>query len=45
MLAELRDAQTVFNHPPSPAVNTFQPTGSVGISLGEVEDKTVIMEG
>jgi carboxyl-terminal processing protease len=43
MLAELRDAHTVFTHPRSPADNTFQPTGSVGISLGEAEGKTVIV--
>jgi C-terminal processing protease CtpA/Prc len=43
MLAELRDAHTVFNHPRSPANNSFQPTGSVGISLGEAESKTVIV--
>lgn len=36
MLAELRDAHTLFNYPRSPADNTFQPAGSVGISLGEV---------
>ncbi len=43
MLAELRDAHTVFNHPHSSADNTFQPTGSVGITLGEAEDRTVII--
>jgi len=43
MLAELRDAHTVFTHPRSPADNTFQPTGSVGISLREAEGKTVIV--
>jgi carboxyl-terminal processing protease len=44
MLAELRDAHTVFSHPRSPADNSFQPTGSVGISLVEAEGKTVISE-
>ena len=39
MLAVLRDAHTVFNHPQSNAGN-INPPGSVGISLGEVEGKT-----
>lgn len=43
MLAELRDAHTIFSHPQSQADNTFQPTGSAGISLGEAEDRTVIV--
>lgn len=43
MLAELRDAHTVFNHPHSSADNTFRPTGSVGITLGEAEDRTVVI--
>jgi carboxyl-terminal processing protease len=43
MLAELRDAHTIFTHPHLPADNTFQPTGSVGISLREAEGKTVIV--
>jgi carboxyl-terminal processing protease len=43
MLAELRDAHTVFNHPHSSADNTFQPTGSAGITLGEAEDRTVVI--
>ena len=43
MLAELRDAHTVFTHPRSQADNTFQPTGSVGVVLGEAENRTVIV--
>jgi carboxyl-terminal processing protease len=43
MLAELRDAHTVFTHPRSPADNTFQPVGSTGIALGEAENRTVIV--
>jgi carboxyl-terminal processing protease len=43
MLAELRDAHTVFTHPQSKADNTFQPTGSVGVVLGEAENRTVIV--
>jgi carboxyl-terminal processing protease len=42
MLAVLRDAHTVFRHPQSNADNNINPPGSVGISLGEVEGKTVI---
>ena len=42
MLAELRDAHTVFSHPHSSADNTFQPAGNVGITLGEAEDRTVV---
>ena len=42
MLAVLRDAHTVFNHPKSNAGNSINPPGSVGISLGEVEGKTAI---
>ena len=44
MLAELRDAHTVFNRPRANANDNINPAGSVGISLGEVEDKTVIVE-
>src|SRR2546428_3080447 len=43
MLAELRDAHTVFTHPHSEADNTFHPTGSAGIVLGEAENRTVIV--
>ena len=43
MLAVLRDAHTVFNHPQSNDGNNINPPGSVGISLGEVEGKTLIM--
>lgn len=42
MLAVLRDAHTVFNHPQSSAGNNINPPGSVGISLAEVEGKTAI---
>jgi carboxyl-terminal processing protease len=42
MLAELRDAHTVFTHPPPQADDTFQPSGSVGITLREIENKTVV---
>ena len=44
MLAELRDAHTVFNHPRSSTDKTFPPPGSVGISLVELEGTTVILE-
>jgi carboxyl-terminal processing protease len=44
MLAVLRDAHTVFRHPQSNSDNSINPPGSVGISLGEVERKTVISE-
>jgi len=42
MLAELRDAHTVFSHPAPQADSKFQPSGSVGITLGEVEGRTII---
>lgn len=42
MLAVLKDAHTVFNHPQPYAGNNVNPPGSVGISLGEVEGKTAI---
>ncbi|HEX8289561.1 MAG TPA: S41 family peptidase [Pyrinomonadaceae bacterium] len=44
MLAVLRDAHTVFKHPQSNGNNNINPPGSVGISLGEVEGKTRIIE-
>ena len=43
MLAELRDAHTLFSHPRAQADSTFQPTGSVGITLGEAENRTLIV--
>jgi len=42
MLAELRDAHTVFSHPLPQADNNFQPAGSIGITLREAEGRTVI---
>jgi carboxyl-terminal processing protease len=42
MLAVLRDAHTVFRHPQANSGNNINPPSSVGISLGEVEGKTVI---
>lgn len=42
MLAVLRDAHTVFNHPQADAGSSINPPGSVGISLGEVEGQTAI---
>ncbi len=43
MLAELRDAHTVFNAPRSSDEQAAQPIGSVGISLQEVEGQTAIV--
>lgn len=43
MLAELRDAHTVFSHPQPNDEQNSRPAGRVGISLGEVEGKTVIV--
>jgi C-terminal processing protease CtpA/Prc len=42
MLALLRDAHTILNHPQSGAGNNINPPGSIGISLGEVEGRTAI---
>ena len=45
MLAELRDAHTVFSRPKSPQdQGKFNPVGGVGISLGEAEGKIVVAE-
>lgn len=44
MLALLLDSHTVFIHPESNESKSINPPGSVGISLGEAEGKTVITE-
>ncbi len=43
MLAELRDAHTSFGYPRQGNEQNSLPRGSVGISLGEVDGKTVIV--
>ena len=42
MLAELRDAHTIFEHPRANGGDNVNPPGSVGFSIGDVEGKTIV---